>query len=95
MSKHNLIQIFQYKMSDFVAHLFRKLEEEYLTSLDADEYLKQFSSSVKEEQEMLWMEARLLEAKGGLLKMWEGDVRTMTTNNCRERLGQARNLHLK
>lgn len=82
--------------SDLSVKLYQQLDEKYSTSLDAVEFLKQFSSSVKEEQEMLWMEARLLEAKGGgLFKMWEGDIRTMTTNYCRERLGQARNLYLK
>lgn len=80
----------------FTTKLYKWLEEEYLTSLDAGEVLKHFSSSVNEEQEMLWMEARLLEAKGeGLFRMWETDIRTMTITYCKERLGQVKNLHLK
>ena len=82
--------------SEFVAYLHSKLEDDYLPTMNVEKYLKQFHSSVKEEQEILWMEARLLEAKGSwLFKKWEKDIKDMTESYCRERLEQTNNLQLK
>lgn len=83
-------------MRNVIENLYQRLEEEYVTSLNAGEYLKQFKSSIKEEQEILWKEARLLEAReGGLFNIWGDDVRNMTIKYCKERLGQAKSLHLR
>lgn len=83
-------------MSEFLSYLYLKLEKEFMTSLDVDDFLKQFESPVVEEQKILWMEARLLEAKnGGLFRMWDDDVRNMTIDFCRERLAKSKNLHLR
>jgi hypothetical protein len=64
--------------------------------MNVEKYLKQFHSSVKEEQEILWMEARLLEAKGPwLFRRWEKYIKDMTESYCRERLEQTNNIQLK
>lgn len=82
--------------SEFVAHLHLRLEGDYLPTMNVEKYLKPFHSSVKEEQEILWMEARLLEAKGPwLFRRWEKDIRDMTESYCRERLEQTNSLQLK
>ena len=73
-----------------------KLEDDYLPTMNVEKYLKQFHSSVKEEQEILWMEARLLEAKGPwLFRRWKKYVKDMTESYCRERLEQTNNIQLK
>lgn len=73
-----------------------KLEDDYLPTMNVEKYLKLFHSSVKEEQEVLWMEARLLEAKGPwLFRRWEKEIRDVTESYCRERLEQTNNLRLK
>lgn len=50
--------------SKFVIQLHKKLEQVFLSTVNVDKYLKQFSTSLNEEQIILWMEVRLLEAKG-------------------------------
>lgn len=82
--------------SEFVVQLHKKLEQDFLSTINVDKYLKQFSTSINEEQIILWMEARLLEAKGPwLFRQWDEETKRMTESYCRERYEQTNSIHLR
>lgn len=82
--------------SEFVVQLHNKLEQDFLSTTNVDKYLKQFSTSINEEQIIIWMEARLLEAKGPwLFRQWDEDTKRMTESYCRERYEQTSSIHLR